>query len=518
MMASNLTDLTLLNPHNVTKLADLRISYLTELLLNYGNNVTRDGSGCLAASSILPLSNLTILHIVEPGVNAKDMNLTVNLNPASLDVGLLDLKRFASQIFPSPINGSRVGDIAEWWTNATTNDAESAQNFLGAVVNMCGGTYCRSGYINIGNPDIVGIGMLVAVGMLLFLAFVFSLMSLGPLVDIVANPSPRNRKKHFNFRASCVGTVDELFSAVFVFAIAVLVSTFVFRYKTEARFDALMADGLSMFCSTAVIMLAASYWAHNEQRPHATISVCLIAILTIVLFATHSSVANMHASPAELACGTGKGRVGVLGGDPFDIKKFRFIPVAFGSWCLALIGAVFHHPFVNKYKPDKERRFARVMWQMGESLASVFGFIGLVIYAIYFFNTWKMMKETYGEAFTKGLKNWGFGQYLAVFTWLPPLLTFMHLFLTSMEGVFESRLPKGFKVFRSDSFRVDSQSRVELVNMPSRQRTETQSFNDVGKTETRYEGYSVHFPSTVREQAFPLSGGNRREDVILGRR
>ncbi|KAK3936979.1 hypothetical protein QBC46DRAFT_320550 [Diplogelasinospora grovesii] len=449
--ATGTIDPTQWNPHNVSSLASLPIAYLTELFFQ---NATRAKS-CVAASAILPLSNFSLLD-VQPSVAGNHDVLKVNADPASIDVGLKDLVRFANQLFPYPVNGSAVGDVATWWTNATIFDKGNATDFLSTVVNTCSGTYCRSDFITIGNPDIVGIGMLVATSMLLLLAFLFSLLSFGPIINYIRSPRKKDnpKKKNFSFRSSCVGTVDELFSAVFVFTISVLVSTFVFRYKTDARFDALMADGLSMFCSTTVVMLAATYWAHNRQRPQNTISVFVIAALTIALFATHFSVVNMHASPIELACGTGKGWVSATDGDPFDMNHFRFIPVGFAVWCLTLIGAVFHHPYVEQWKPEKvdgRRTFAYVMWKTGESLPSIFGTAGLIIYAAYFFDTWQMMKVTYGDAFTKSESTWGFGQYLALFTWTPPLLSFGHAMLAGPEAFFISRLPKGFNfVFRED--------------------------------------------------------------------
>lgn len=267
--------------------------------------------------------------------------------------------------------------------------------------------------------------MIVAVSMLLFLAIVFSVLSLGPVTAIVSRPSG---KRHFSFRQACIGTVDELFSAVYVFAISVLVSTFAYRYRTDSRFDVLMADGLSLCCSTTVIMLAATYWAHNKERPHATASFIVTIIITVALFTTHFSVASKRASPVELACGTGKGWISVTKGDPFDMRLFSFIPIGFASWCFALIGAVFHHPILHGRRPGPKKRIKLWFWNLTESLPCVFGIIGLAIYAAYFFNTWRMMKSTYGEAFTSAEKQWGFGQYLAVFTWLPPILTFIHLY------------------------------------------------------------------------------------------
>ncbi|KAK4179557.1 hypothetical protein QBC36DRAFT_206729 [Triangularia setosa] len=439
---------TLYNPKNITQLSNLSISDLADVLLTKGSNVTRNGFGCGPASLILPLGNLSILDI-EHSSDINNTNLTVNIDPTQLDPGISRLRGMARGLFPYPLNESKAGDIVNWWTDNTENRPAETKRFLSAAVNMCGGEYCRSGQVTVGNPDIVGIGMIVAIGMLLCLTIAFSLLSFGPLVDIVARAPYTSRRKRFNVRISCIGTVDELFSAVFVFALAVIVSTFVFRYRTDTRFDALMANALSQLCSTTVVMLAAAYWCQNKQRPHATGSVFIVVILTIALYTTHASVANMRASAAEMACGIGKGRVSLVRGDPFDMEKFHFVPVGFGSWLLALFGALFHHPWLNKYRPTKEKkRIWRILWKTAESLPCVFGLIGLAVYTAYFMNTWQMMKESYGSTFSQNVKEWGFGQYLAVFTWLPPLLTFGHLFVSGMEKAIEKRLPNGWKVYQ----------------------------------------------------------------------
>ncbi|KAK4642289.1 hypothetical protein QC761_506460 [Podospora bellae-mahoneyi] len=436
-------DPTLYNPTNITHLSNLSISYLADVLLAKGNNATRDGFGCRPASLILPLDNLSILEL-EPNPDIH-MNLTVGVNPTQLDPGVSQLRDMARGLFPYPLNESGIGDVVNWWTDNTENHPADTKRFLGAVVNMCGGEYCRSGKVTVGNPDIVGIGMIVAIGMLLCLTVAFSLLSFGPLIDVVARAPYTTRKTRFSLRVSCIGTVDELFSAVFVFALAVIVSTFVFRYRTDTRFDALMANALSQLCSTTVIMLAAAYWCHNQQRPHATGSVFLIAVLTIALYVTHAGVANMRASEAEMACGIGKQRVSLMKGDPFDMEKFHFVPVGFGSWFLALIGAVFHHPWMNRFRPTKDHKMIwRILWKTVGSFPTVFGLIGLAVYMAYFMNTWQLMKENYGKTFSQNVKEWGFGQYLAVFTWVPPILTFGHLFISGMEKAIEQRLPYGW--------------------------------------------------------------------------
>ncbi|KAK4225698.1 hypothetical protein QBC38DRAFT_253689 [Podospora fimiseda] len=434
---------------SLERLDQLEISYLTNFIQSQIKNLTADNNTviCQPASRVLPLANLSSLAIEPTGPNN---TLIVDLDPINIDVGILDLSFFANGLFPSPLNKSRIGDIAEWWQNATHKDNAATKDFLNAVVNKCGRTFCKSGYITVGNPDIVGIGMIVAIAMLLVLTIAFSALSFGPLISTVARPSAKIR---FSFRAACIGTVDELFSAVFVFALALIVSTFVFRYKTDTRFDALMANALSMLCATTVVMLAASYWAHNKERPHATGSVFVIAILTTAMFATHAGVANMHASAAELACGIVKRQVSTIRGDPFDMKKFHFVPVGFGLFLLALFGAMFHHPWIHPHRPSKAKGsglLLRILWKMAQSLPSVAGLIGLIVWTWYFLNTWEMMKQTYGNTFSKNLKTWGFGQYLAIFTWLPPVLSFVHLFWGGLEVSLEKRLPQGWRVYKED--------------------------------------------------------------------
>ncbi|KAK4456693.1 hypothetical protein QBC42DRAFT_280754 [Cladorrhinum samala] len=490
---------------NLTTLDQLEISYLAEFIRTQGSNTTRNATNCKPASRILPLSNLSSL-IIEP---TPYENLTVGIDPVNLDVGIIELVDMAKGLFPFPLNNSGVGDVTTWWTNATINDNAATKDFLSAVVNMCGGGYCKSGYINVGNQDIVGIGMILAIVMLLFLTLAFCSLSFGPVIPIVARPS---KKKRFSFRAACIGTVDELFSAVFVFALALIVSTFVFRYKTDSRFDALMANALSQLCATTVVMLAASYWAHNRERPHATGSVAVIAILTIAMFATHATVANMHASAAELACGIGSGRISTIRGDPFDMKKFHFVPVGFGAFCLALFGSVFHHPWVHRHRPTKEKGsfiLWRVLWKIAQSLPSVAGLIGLVVYAAYFLNTWQMMKQTYGATFSKNVKNWGFGQYLAIFTWLPPVLSFMHIFFGGMEMSLEKKLPQGWRVIResrddeegggekSGSPRVvaDSANEREMRSLLGKGHTKKNKSTSTPPQTTYYQ-----FPSNVDQQ------------------
>lgn len=140
---------------NLTTLDQLEISHLADFIRTQGSNTTRNATNCVPASRILPLSNLSSL-IIEPTPHG---NLTVEIDPTKLDVGILELEDMAKGLFPFPLNDSRIGEVATWWRNATRNDNAATRDFLSAVVNMCGGGFCKSGYINVGNQDIVGIGV-----------------------------------------------------------------------------------------------------------------------------------------------------------------------------------------------------------------------------------------------------------------------------------------------------------------------------------------------------------------------
>jgi len=150
-------DPNLSNDHNVTQLSDLRISYLTEVILGRYYRKEDLSLSCEAASHLLPLENLDLLNITVK--DKTNDTLVVTADPTKFDVGLLSLKLFAKDMFPAPLNATPVNQVAAWWENATTRDAKNVTEFLSVVVDRCGDTYCRSDDISIGNVDIIGIGV-----------------------------------------------------------------------------------------------------------------------------------------------------------------------------------------------------------------------------------------------------------------------------------------------------------------------------------------------------------------------
>jgi hypothetical protein len=144
------------NPHSVGSLSEFRVSYLYELVpYNKTCNATTDvcvDAACGLASKLLPIKDM--MHL--DGVDTPE---TAWRNSASHNVGVSDLAEFARQLFPLPPDELRTGALVDWWINATTEDAASVDRFLEHVSRECWYEYCRSQYISIGNPDIVGYGV-----------------------------------------------------------------------------------------------------------------------------------------------------------------------------------------------------------------------------------------------------------------------------------------------------------------------------------------------------------------------
>jgi hypothetical protein len=142
--------------------------------------------------------------------------------------------------------------------------------------------------------------MFISIVILLVLVLAFSVLSLWPVsrhLRIAAAqhssssscspfhhtyphtsaPAPRartkkKRKRRFNLRRSLIATLPDLLDTTILFTDSVIVSSYVCRWTTHSRFDALMVDALSMLCATSVVMLCASYWATTTTPDSASIS------------------------------------------------------------------------------------------------------------------------------------------------------------------------------------------------------------------------------------------------------
>jgi hypothetical protein len=110
---------------------------------------------CPVASGLLPIKDILSLKEDDPtDVAFRD--------PPSLSVGVLELTSFARTLFPSPLNESRPGDIVDWWINATRRDTSNVTLFLGHVARESSYECYQSRYISVGNPDIVGYGVITS--------------------------------------------------------------------------------------------------------------------------------------------------------------------------------------------------------------------------------------------------------------------------------------------------------------------------------------------------------------------
>jgi hypothetical protein len=271
--------------------------------------------------------------------------------------------------------------------------------------------------------------MLVSVIILMVLSIVFSFLAFGTirrsLARSRASAIPDSSK--FRFRHAVQGTLDDLFRAVLIFCVAVIVSCFVFRYSTVSHFDSIMADTLSMVCATTVVILCAAYWS-NARRPrfYVASSMAIVIVLTCVLFGTHFQITRKPGDAIERYCSNGSGHISP-DGSWADLGR-RYVSVAFACWCVAMIGAVFHHPGLRHWRPQS-RGCLHGLWVVAAALATISGVVSLGFYSWYFWKTFSIMKEVYGTAFTNTVFKWGFGQYLALATWAAPILHFFHIWL-----------------------------------------------------------------------------------------
>ena len=279
--------------------------------------------------------------------------------------------------------------------------------------------------------------------MLIVLTAVFSSLSFSPISKRIAVLQRlyllhrRPKKRRCNFRLSLVRTLPGLLISTLVFGASVMVSSYVYRWTTHSRFDALMADALSMLSATSVVMVCAAYWAtstHPYSRGYVTGSVVLVALLNVVLFATHFSIFYKPGKIIERLCSQ---RYDAMTPDQefHHSDDFFYFLGGFVCWVLAAVGTAFHHPRLRRYRAETGSRHAA--WVTAEALPTVAGVVSLAVYSRYYWRTRGIMKEVYGDAFVAAIKTWGFGQYLALATWFPPVLHFLYLYLVPWNGVDE---------------------------------------------------------------------------------
>lgn len=130
------------NPYNITKLTDFKMSMLQEIITNdyFGINLAM----CYYASHLLPESFVAIDSVID--------------NPSMLDLAVLTLHDFTTKALPATINGSSPRAVSDWWWDNVANDRIGTATFLNATKYQCTGAICHS-LSGIGDPDITGIGV-----------------------------------------------------------------------------------------------------------------------------------------------------------------------------------------------------------------------------------------------------------------------------------------------------------------------------------------------------------------------
>jgi hypothetical protein len=275
--------------------------------------------------------------------------------------------------------------------------------------------------------------MFISIVILLLLTLTFSLLSFTPIsrhLRTSRHSQPSLPNHRFNLRRSLLTTLPHLLATTLVFTASIIISSYVYRWTTQSRFDALMADALSMLCATSVIMLCASYWATTPDSlsPHQPwyipASIALLGVLNTILFATHFSIFYKPGKVIERLCNRS------LSLQELEFRNsadFQYFLAGFIAWAMACVGLVFHYPrFRGKRRTLRGWRYC--LWAVAEALPAVAGMAALAVYARYYWTTRAVMKEVYGPAFLDAIKRWGFGQYLALATWGPPILLFLYVY------------------------------------------------------------------------------------------
>ncbi|KAF2104090.1 hypothetical protein NA57DRAFT_50937 [Rhizodiscina lignyota] len=418
------------NPYNVSNITDFKIEMLQEIVSNPAFGI---GFGiCDYAGDILPK---TFQEINDAWAD-----------PWHLNVGSLSLQALTNRTFPYPLNESTKDQAVGWWWNGVNNSFAGVQDFISAVEDDCRELICHTSRSSIGDPDISGIGMLWATLELIVLA----LLSAFPAIlywcsrrktENKPQTSESSTEKNADHNVDrgdnegpIVAILDDLFPAVIVFTFSVLLAAVVLRFQNELTliFDLLMAEILSLISSTAMVMIASSwaisFWAEGRLRFFTTVGFVVNSLLTITLFAADfwyqdsSSALALTGWPIERRC-----LYQIIGdNDPNNLGgKRTSLPACFALWCAALLVCLLRLFLMRQKKivgdERKEKRHLATVYALG--LIQIALTLAVLIWLqVLFWVTWTQMRKSFGKVFINTEESWGFGQFLALATWLPSIL------------------------------------------------------------------------------------------------
>lgn len=251
------------------------------------------------------------------------------------------------------------------------------------------------------------------------------------------------QNKDKGYRRSLIKRLPDFFEAITVFTLSILVSAIIYRVNYTAYmsvYNLFMAEMLSLVGSTVMVMVAASCWQHsNKPSLNGTTTkpglkgihiagFFLNTLLTIVLFSLEFHF--QHWDPNDEGLPSEKRCLQTVWGDETDLNnlggKRSTLPVCFSLWLVALLGSLIYllalmYP-AKLAERKKDSRMFKAMFKALGIVPMLLGTAVLIWLCYMFFETWKDMKKAFGQAFVGTEKDWTFGQFLALFTWCPPLL------------------------------------------------------------------------------------------------
>lgn len=248
-------------------------------------------------------------------------------------------------------------------------------------------------------------------------------------------------------RHALIGTLDDLFGAVIIFTLSVDIASLIIRYRSPPiLFDIFMAETLSLTSSTAMTMIATAYWVSYSRVKRLRLSVlvgfAINALLTIILFGIEFHNEELEGISLERNC-----LQVALGSGKWDNPDGRLwvLPLCFTFWLCTLLASLTQLPWVRS-RTSRTVFFSNASYVVG-LVPMVLGTISLVILCRMFYYSYVSMRTAFGTSFTEPENSWSFGQFLALATWVPPFLQFIHIIFAGMTNVLRTRLPEPWDVF-----------------------------------------------------------------------
>jgi hypothetical protein len=234
---------------------------------------------------------------------------------------------------------------------------------------------------------------------------------------VVLKPPPKKRTARVS--AAFRGSINSLFDAALVFGLSMLITTYIFLFKAADAtiYEATFAATSSRLASLAVVSL----WYFASEAAHITVHVAFFFVancgLTIGLLRIGDALAFAPESAWETVC--------VYQGNPRGAMSETYtdvlIWVSIGG-CVVVNRRIWD-TFATKLLPERQRMLVRSVLRLIFMWPCLIGVFALLVQLLLQRTSMQIYSGSSYEEDT-----WGFGQYLAVATWIPTIMKLLHMF------------------------------------------------------------------------------------------